>query len=96
METRTIKTKAELKRLPIGTDLILINSLMGPCHTPRKIFKVMSNQIVMELPDGRTSHLYLDGGVKLEPTPDGFLMRCTDDERIAAQYIVLAEVKAAA
>lgn len=85
---QSITTKAQLKRLPTGHRLTLINSLMGPCNIPRTIQKVMSNQIVMLLDDGRISHLYLDNGHKLEPTSQGFLMRTADGERIAAEYIV--------
>lgn len=87
METRTIKTKAELKRLRVGTRLILIDCLMGPCHQPRTIKEVRSNSIKMQLEDGRISTLDLHG--KLEPTAEGFLIRC-EDGRIRVQYIVHA------
>lgn len=85
---QSITTKAQLKRLPVGHKLTLINSLMGPCNIPRTVHKVMTNQIVMLLEDGRTSRLYLDNDMKLEPTPQGFLMRTADGERIAAEYVV--------
>jgi hypothetical protein len=86
--TQSITTKAQLKRLPAGHRLTLINSLMGPTNIPRVIHEVKSNQIVMKLDDGRTSHLYLDNGDKLEPTSDGFLLRCKESGDIAVQYVV--------
>lgn len=86
--TQSIKTKAQLKRLPVGQSLTLICSLMGPCHKPRTIHEIKSNQIVMRLDDGNLSYLYLDNGDKLEPTEDGFLLRCKESGRIAAQYVV--------
>lgn len=83
--SQSIKTKAQLKRLPIGHKLTLVNCLMGPCNAPRIIHEVMTNQIVMMLPDGRTSHCYLD--LPLEPTEQGFLLR-TPEGRIACEYVV--------
>jgi len=87
---QSIKTKAQLKRLPIGTELILVECLMGPCNDPRTIKQIKSNAIVMQLPDGRTSNCYLDQiGNKLEPTEDGFLLRC-EDGKVAVKYLVKA------
>jgi hypothetical protein len=84
---QSIKTKAQLKRLPVDTELILIECLMGLCNDPRTIKQVRSNDIVMELPNGRTSYCNL--GNKLEPTEDGFLLRC-EDGTIAVKYLVKA------
>lgn len=85
---QSITTKAQLKRLPVGHKLTLINSFMGPTNISRVIYEVKSNQIVMQLDNGKLSYLYLDNGDKLEPTPDGFLLRCKESGEIAVQYIV--------
>lgn len=85
-----IESKAAIKRLPIGTRLVLVNSLMGQCYIPRVIHEVKSNQILMKLDDGRISHLYLDQtGEKVEATESGFRI-LTDEGRIAVEYIVEA------
>lgn len=85
---QSIATKAQLKRLPVGHKLTLINSFMGPTNIPRRIHEVKSTQIVMQLDDGKLSYLYLDNGDKLEPTSDGFLLRCKESGEIAVQYVV--------
>jgi hypothetical protein len=82
---QSIKTKAELKRLPIGTELVLVECLMGKCNDSRTIKQVRSNDIIMQLPDGRTSYCALNN--KLESTEDGFLLRC-EDGRVAVRYVV--------
>jgi hypothetical protein len=70
----SVKTKAALKRLPIGTKMELIHSLFGPCEPqPRAIKRIQSNAIVFDLiKDGecKESYLYLD--YKLVPTENGF------------------------
>lgn len=85
----SIKSKADLKRLPIGQRLTLVKSLFGDCYEPRKIHAIKSNRIVMQLDNGKTSNLYLDQAeVKLEATEDGFLMRYSETGKVCAQYIV--------
>lgn len=75
----SVKTKAALKRLPIGTKMELISNLFGPCEPqPRAIKRFQSNAIVFDvIKDGecKESYLYLDDpGYKLVPTENGFKM----------------------
>jgi hypothetical protein len=84
METRTIKTKADLKRLSVGTKLRLIHTLLGPTDKPREIAGVYSRAIAMKIESGELSYLHLTG--QLEPTEQGF--RMIEDGKIAAEYIV--------
>lgn len=78
-----IRTKAELKRLPIGQELILTYTLLGPCHKPRKIKEQRSRDIVMQLPTGELSFLTLRG--RFEATQNGF--RFWEDGTIACEYV---------
>lgn len=86
MNTVSIKTKAELKRLPVGTKLQLIHTLLGPTKKIRVIKKVASNYLILTTEDNKDSYLYLSG--KFESTKDGF--RILEDSRIAAEYLVYA------
>lgn len=84
---KTIQTKAELKRLPIGTTLTLTNCLMGACNDSRTIKAIKSNKIVMQLPDGRESNCYLDNCI-LKPTETGFELHGDESDRLLVAYKV--------
>lgn len=32
-----IKKLADLRRIPVGTELVLVRNLRGPCHEPRRV-----------------------------------------------------------
>ncbi len=65
---------ADLKRLPIGTKLRLVESLLGPCDKLRVLAMVRATQLVFTCPDrdNRFSYLALPKAKNLEETPDGF------------------------
>ena len=66
---------ADLKRLPVGTEMRLTFSLMGPCDKARKIAKVSTTAIQFTgdgIPDGRTSYLSFPKAADFKPTETGF------------------------
>jgi len=85
---RSIKTKAELKRLPEGTELTLVNNLLGKVSTPRRTIKqIRSQDIILTLEDGRESFMYLEG-CTLQPTDDGFKLIDRLNGVLCAEYKV--------
>ena len=85
-----IDSKASLKRIPVGTKLALVNSLMGPCEPkPRTVKTVRSNDLIMATEKG-DSYLGLSTGDKCVPTERGFRI-CNREGRICAEYIFLDE-----
>lgn len=41
----TIKKLADLRRIPVGTELVLVRNLRGPCHEPRRVDQVTTTGI---------------------------------------------------
>lgn len=91
-------TKAELKRrLVPGTELTLINCLMGPCNNPRTVAQVRSSDYVMLTPEGKHSYLTITPEEEVRETENGFqlILKAQDarpglpaqPERIAAEYV---------
>lgn len=84
-----IKSAADVKRIPVGTKLRLIRSLLGPCDTGRIVAQVRSTQVVMQIDDpssknhGQESFLSLKG-VKVEPRDNGFAVLC--DGEVCSEY----------
>lgn len=87
-----VNSKAALKRLPIGTRLRLVHSLIGPCNQGKEVFEVKSNCVIMRNTDGpkagNLSHLYLDGVSVVRATTKGFALWDIDGDReiLAAEY----------
>ncbi len=65
---------ADLKRLPIGTKLRLVDCLTGPCNKPRVLAMVRATCLVFTCPDrdGKFSYLTLPSAKNFRETPDGF------------------------
>jgi hypothetical protein len=92
-----IKTLADLKRIPIGTRLRLVKSLMGPTSKLRIVAKVQSNSIAFDGDDikpGHHSWLNLPKAADFEPTSNGFRIYDTWDpggpgerREIGAEYV---------
>lgn len=91
-----VNSKAAIKRIPVGTRLRLIHSLVGPCNMGKKVYEIKSNCIVMENTDGpkagKLSYLYLDTpGENVVATSKGFLISGEDEvtrqNHVRAEYI---------
>ena len=89
-----IDTVAALKRLPIGTKLKIIRSLMGP-NPPsgRIVSRVQSNALVLKVDDpasknnGNESYLWLPSGTKVRPTEGGFQVLEPEKGEVGAEYV---------
>jgi hypothetical protein len=81
-----INTKAAIKRIPAGTKMALINSLLGPCNLPRTVIRATSNALILGQDDknDRESWLYLDRPMEVNATPNGF--RLTQSGSVIAEY----------
>lgn len=79
---------SDLKRLPVGTKLRLVNCLMGPCDKAGTVVKVQSNAIAFSQDDrpgeNRVSWLYFPKASDFRDDLDGFTI--LEDGAIAAQY----------
>jgi hypothetical protein len=89
-----IRTLAELKRIPVGTRLRLVRTLMGPTDKPRVVAKVQANAIAFRTEDDRLSWLNLPKAKDFEPTEHGFRVWDTWDpggpqerREIGAEYV---------
>lgn len=81
-----MKTIAELKRLPIGTKLTLVQCAVGPVHMHRTLTRVESKNLVLETPEGTESYVRCVG-VLVHPTSGGFEISDTALNLLAAyQY----------
>jgi len=80
-----ITSLAALKRIPVGTRLRLIDSLIGPCDKPRTVKQVRSADIIMLTPEGTDSYLTLKG-VRLSPTENGFRLFEKWNGGLCAEY----------
>jgi len=78
---------ADLKRLPVGTRLTLVNCLMGPCNKPRTLKKITSNALLFEPDDkpGTISWLYFGKAKDFRAEENGFSI-IDIDGNIAASY----------
>lgn len=65
---------ADLKRIPVGARLRLVDSLMGPCSKDRVVHAVKSNAIVFTDPNKPESRswFYFPRASEFEATSDGF------------------------
>lgn len=87
---RTIKSVADVRRLPVGTRLRLVRSLLGPCRKLRTIVEVRSRDVVMRVDDpadrnyGGHSYLTFPKGTRVEPRIGGFAIII--DGEIANEY----------
>lgn len=93
---RSIKTKAQLKRLPIGTKLILVSRRGGLLSAQvlesaklRTIKEVRSTHIIFSTDVGVDAFLSL-GGVKLMTTETGFKLIDKDTGLDCIEYNVLS------
>lgn len=79
---------AELKRrLTVGTKLILVNNLMGPCRKERVVAQVNTVGVGLmgpDLPAGRLSYFDWPKKMSLVETANGFMIR--HDNQVAIQY----------
>ena len=66
-----INSVAAVKRLPIGTKLRLVNSLMGPCDRARTLKEVRSKDLVFITEKATLSYLFLTG-CRVVATETGF------------------------
>lgn len=66
-------TKAELKRrLVPGTQLTLVNSLLGPTRQHRTVKQARSADYIMTKPDGKDSYLPINSNEEVRETEKGF------------------------
>lgn len=79
---------ADLKRLPIGTRLIQVHNLMGPCHKGRTLKKVQSNALLFEPDDkpGVLSYLHLPKASHFRSDENGFSVIEYNGE-VGASYV---------
>ncbi len=86
---------ADMKRLPVGTELNLIHTLLGPCSKRRVLSEVKSNAFLFDCPDeghGRKSWLYFPKASDFEATEKGFKIwegGTKGDGILAAEYIFI-------
>jgi len=84
---------ADLKRLPIGTKLRLVECLMGPVPEEKQgriLAKVQSNAVAFLTPkdnyQGHLSWLHLPPAKQFVATSDGFTV-LEDTGEVAARYV---------
>lgn len=78
---------ADLKRIPIGTELKLVNCFMGKCDKKRIVAKVSSNAVMFTgegIAEGRVSYLYFPKASEFKSDEKGFTI--FEGEHLAAQY----------
>lgn len=75
----TIKKLADLRRIPVGTELVLVRNLRGPCHEPRRVDEVTTTGIWFQrLDDAKPREAYARPWLQFpkakdfRATPDGF------------------------
>lgn len=73
---------ADLKRIPVGARLRLVDSLMGPCSTDRVVVAVKASAVVFTDParEGSRSHLHFPRASEFEVTADGFACYSQDED----------------
>ena len=92
-----IRTLADLKRIPVGTRLRLVHSLLGPIDKARVVEKVQTNAIAFRTEDNRVSWLHLPKAKNFEATTNGFRIWETWEEhgqerrQLGAEYIFEGE-----
>lgn len=92
-----IKRIADLKRIPVGTRLRLVRSLLGSANKLRIVAKVSDTKIGFEgegIADGRLSWLAIPKASDFESTENGFRIYETwanpgrpERREIAAEYV---------
>jgi hypothetical protein len=89
-----IRTVADLKRIPVGTRLRLVRSLMGPTDKPRVVAKVQTNAIAFRTEKDSLSWLTIPKAKDFELTENGFRVWDTWDpggpqekREIGAEYV---------
>jgi hypothetical protein len=93
------RTLADLKRAPIGTELYLVETLLGPVPSGplqyRKIAIVQTNAIAFSrdpsVASDRLSWLFFPKARFFEFHDRGFVVREEDGGRIAASYLYRPE-----
>jgi hypothetical protein len=78
---------ADLKRIPVGTRLRVVRSLMGPCDKLRVVHAVKSNAIQFTgdgIKPGEVSWLYFPKASEFRDDGDGFTV--LEGETVCAQY----------
>ena len=87
---------ADLKRIPVGTKLLLVHCLMGPVEAdkqPRTVREVRSNALLMDKPGTeRPSWLYFPKAAYFRDDGDGFAV-LEDHPKNAGEKIVGAQYK---
>ena len=79
---------ADLKRLPVGTELRLVQNVKGSCDKKRKVVKVHSDAIEVtgeDVPAGKTSWVDIPKAKQFRDDGDGFTILTTNGE-ILAKY----------
>ena len=81
---------ADLKRLPVGTRLLLVECLMGPVNPPkaRTVARRQSNALAFSgdgIREGHYSWLFFPTASEFKETPDGFAIM-EDDGAVGARY----------
>ncbi len=76
-----VDTVAALKRIPPGTKLYLVRTLMGPQPPSlRTVVKAGARDLQLRIDDtahksfGRVSYLGFPSGTKIQATPNGFIV----------------------
>ncbi len=84
---------ADVKRLPLGTQLRLVDCMLGPCDKLRTLKIKQSNAMAFEPAEkpGSLSWLYFPKASNFQETADGFAF-WEDDERnntkiLGARYV---------
>jgi hypothetical protein len=101
-----IHTIAEVLRIPVGTRLRLVRSLLGPCDKRRTVIQAQSRGLILRVEDdglakGESSWLRFSPGDKIEPRINGFaVLTFVDDahdtslrREIAAEYQFVHEAE---
>lgn len=79
---------AELKRLPVGTKLLLVECLLGPVppeKQPRTVAAHGSTEMRLTKSDGQSSYLRYPKAADLHDNDSGFWV--TEDGDFAARYL---------
>ena len=74
-----VSSVADVRRIPVGTKLRVVRTLMGPCAPSGRIVKqARSRDVVLTIDDpghkycGQDSYLTFPAGTKVEPRDRGF------------------------
>ena len=97
--TMKIKTKTDLKKIPIGTKLRLVQNLLGPCDKDRVVLRVakgVGGYVAFRAPEfgeDIESYLNLDSIKQVQSDENGFSIFVDGHKglTLAAKYIFVEE-----